>query len=1402
MERSAERRIVLFVTGLLLVAMPGQILVAQDTLVATGSVWKYLDDGSNQGIAWYGSNFDDSGWASGPAELGYGDGDEATVVSYGPNPNNKYRTTYFRHSFSVPDASVYNSITLNVKRDDGVVVYLNGNEVFRENMSDGMITYMTPAASAVESSSFYSASIDVSSLVNGTNVLAVEIHQHGGPSSDISFDLNLVSSTGEIVTAIVRGPYLQNATPQSVSIMWRTSVKTSSKVWYGTSLITLDQTAEDSNLKTDHTMRISGLNPDTKYYYLIGSIDETVLAGGDEEHYFVTNPVTGSIGAIRIWVLGDSGTANNNSRAVKNAYLELAGNEKEADIWLMLGDNAYNSGTDAEYQNAVFNMYPEILRNKVLWSTRGNHEMSSSVYYGIFDLPTNGEGGGLASGTEHYYSFDYANVHFICLNSQESNFSGSPGSAMYQWLEEDLANTQQKWIVAYWHHPPYTKGSHDSDTEGKLIDMRENALPILEAGGVDLVLAGHSHSYERSLFINGHYAHSSSFDPGVHVVQAGSGREDGDGAYVKSEDDGTVYIVAGSSGKLGGGSMDHPVMYFSERQFGSLIIDVQGSRMDVRFLREYTNPTQVDDYFTIQDTSLTAMFVGPADGLTYVPPQGVVLRWVPGEYASEHDVYFGSVFDDVNNATATVDPGGVYLARQDPNYYPISGALDLGETYYWRVDEVNGPPDFTIFEGEVWTFTIAPGNSIQPEPANGALAVTIDATLGWSPGPTAATHNVYFGTSSPPAFIGNQEAATYYPGPLEPGTTYYWQIDEVEADGTTIYTGDIWSFKTAVPNAGVKAQYYHWNSVNPPEAAFETLVLTRVETEIDFDWGNAGSPDPLVNVNNFSAKWLAIFEAPYSETYTFWTESDDGVLLWLDGELIIYSWFDQSATWAASAPIELTAGQQHTLEMWYYEGSGFAVARLHWESPTIQPRQVIPGGLLQLPLMALEPDPADGAIEVPKTPTLSWTPGYSASTHDVYFSAEQQAVIEGNAFIGNQAETSYSPSGLSKSTTYYWRVDEVETDGTTKHTGGVWSFMTAPGYATQPYPANNAVSVAIDGTLSWLPGFTAATHDVYFGTSSPPAFIGNLETATYYPGPLEPSTTYYWQVDEIEADGTTIYTGDIWSFKTLRPWTGTILYEVWINVGYGNAISDLTSNENYPHNPIFSTEVMLFEAITDITDAFGARLHGYLHPETSGDYTFWIASDDRGELWLSTDTSPANAVLISTANFAAPRDFDSFAVTPSGPIHLEGGKKYYIMALYKESWGPDHCAVAWEGPDSPTRAVIHGYYLSPYVELRATSPSPTDGTTEVKRTPTLSWLAGGNTASVNGHELYFSSDVNAVNDRIAEKVVLSEASYSVTTRLDPGQTYYWCVDEVDADGITRHRGDVWSFTVTVIPGRG
>jgi hypothetical protein len=95
----------------------------------------------------------------------------------------------------------------------------------------------------------------------------------------------------------------------------------------------------------------------------------------------------------------------------------------------------------------------------------------------------------LPSGTERYYAFDHGNIHFICLDSQGSGRIAT--DPMLRWLAADLAATTQKWIIAFWHHPPYTKGSHDSDSELELIEMRENALSILEAGGADLVVTGH-----------------------------------------------------------------------------------------------------------------------------------------------------------------------------------------------------------------------------------------------------------------------------------------------------------------------------------------------------------------------------------------------------------------------------------------------------------------------------------------------------------------------------------------------------------------------------------------------------------------------------------------------------------------------------------------------------------------------------------------------------------------------------------------------------------------------------------------------------------------------------------------------------------------------------------------------
>lgn len=164
------------------------------TIIPAASTWKYRDESTAPDATWKNTDFNDAGWKSGGAQLGYGDGDEKTVIGYGADGNNKYITSYFRNSFSVTDPANIKSLTLKLLRDDGAVVYLNGSEVTRSNMPTGTITNSTLATSAVsgtDESTFFEFALDITKLIAGKNVLSVEIHQSGGTSSDVSFDASL-----------------------------------------------------------------------------------------------------------------------------------------------------------------------------------------------------------------------------------------------------------------------------------------------------------------------------------------------------------------------------------------------------------------------------------------------------------------------------------------------------------------------------------------------------------------------------------------------------------------------------------------------------------------------------------------------------------------------------------------------------------------------------------------------------------------------------------------------------------------------------------------------------------------------------------------------------------------------------------------------------------------------------------------------------------------------------------------------------------------------------------------------------------------------------------------------------------------------------------------------------------
>ena len=212
------------------------------------------------------------------------------------------------------------------------------------------------------------------------------------------FILGLMVSTawGQSIT---RGPYLQQQTDQSIIVRWRTDIATDSVVRFGTSSVSLNLSSTDSLSTTEHSVLVSGLSPSTQYFYSVGS--STASIAGDASYHFGTSPVPGSAANTRVWVIGDSGTANGNARAVRDAYKAWSASQP-ADFMIMLGDNAYSNGTDSEYQNAVFNTYPELLRQLPVWPTLGNHDGYSAdsgtqtgPYYEIFDLPTNAEAGGL-----------------------------------------------------------------------------------------------------------------------------------------------------------------------------------------------------------------------------------------------------------------------------------------------------------------------------------------------------------------------------------------------------------------------------------------------------------------------------------------------------------------------------------------------------------------------------------------------------------------------------------------------------------------------------------------------------------------------------------------------------------------------------------------------------------------------------------------------------------------------------------------------------------------------------------------------------------------------------------------------------------------------------------------------
>lgn len=404
---------------------------------------------------------------------------------------------------------------------------------------------------------------------------------------------------------IIRGPYIQKITQTSGVIRWRTDIASSSKVTYGKNMQAQKQSVGDPSLVTEHELEINNLKPNTKYFYSIGTIEQ--ITSKSDQQFIKTIPVKGSKQAVRIWALGDFGAGTENQKAVKNALLNYVGNKKP-DAWIWLGDNAYNNGKDDEYQKNVFDFYQEdFLRNTACYPSPGNHDYAgkndSSLppYFQIFTLPTKGEAGGVPSGTESYYSVDYGNVHLISLNTEEKHPDGTflydGKGAQMEWLEKDLQANKLPWVIAYFHKPPYTKGSHDSDYEKDLMLMRQNVTPIFEKYKVDIVIAGHSHVYERTHAIRNHTGLNRTYDAQQHLVESKVATNK---YVVDKSGQGVVYVVCGSGGKVGGQKAEYPLkssIYSNNKEGGSMIFDIKDKYLEAKWI---ASNGEVLDQFSIQ----------------------------------------------------------------------------------------------------------------------------------------------------------------------------------------------------------------------------------------------------------------------------------------------------------------------------------------------------------------------------------------------------------------------------------------------------------------------------------------------------------------------------------------------------------------------------------------------------------------------------------------------------------------------------------------------------------------------------------------------------------------------------------------------------------------------------------
>ncbi|MHC4498054.1 MAG: LamG-like jellyroll fold domain-containing protein [Planctomycetota bacterium] len=501
----------------------------------------------------------------------------------------------------------------------------------------------------------------------------------------------------------------------------------------------------------------------------------------------------------------------------------------------------------------------------------------------------------------------------------------------------------------------------------------------------------------------------------------------------------------------------------------------------------------------------------PRDGETRVDPNELLLIWDkdPCAVPSQEDVYFSHIWADVNDRALAA----LKSTNQDPNYWPLIGDLNddvnLGETYYWAIDETvtESPPNAP---GDVWSFTVKDSNAGLPDPENGADGVSPCPTLTWDPGYKAAEHYVYFSdieaqvsgrTKDPCATLTEPIAETYSPGPLAYDTEYFWAVDENDVCDV-LHSGPLWSFTTGPDPCTAPVQRNSGNSL-------------YAMWGFDSDWGSGKTvADPCWTVPadpNFDANsvddpcdWLASY-TPAGGSSRSGIADNNGPAGVAGENSIRFKHTDYAIP-----------GQTVTV-----------LAELIWSgesSPTVVLERLTNWGDGPEPPTGWD-DPAGSDVK----DTCEPDPVYSFELCDGWMYSLYQAEFE----LAQTADNIH----VVVETDGDFYLDYVEVD----------AWWRTPLVAHDPTPPDGDVNVPLGfGKLTWRPGLYADKHDVYFGTDEDAVadacssvLVSNNQDPNSYPPAagsvsVNPGTTYYWRVDEVnDACDPCLWPGQVWSFTTI-----------------------------------------------------------------------------------------------------------------------------------------------------------------------------------------------------------------------------------------------------------------------------